>query len=126
MTRRPAARSHLENAVRVGREHDARSELIEAYNGLGLVAQDEDRLKGTSSTLTTLGLAGKIVPGNSVRLCTTSRSGADPSLPARSLRLEVERDPDDARLLALRAEWRAWDGPRGDELTWQLDLKAVF
>lgn len=39
-----AARSHLENAVRVGREHDARSELIEAYNGLGLVAQDEDRL----------------------------------------------------------------------------------
>lgn len=40
----PAARSHLEHAVRVGREHDARAELIEAYNALGLVAQDEDRL----------------------------------------------------------------------------------
>ena len=38
------ARTHLENALRIGAEHDARAELVETHNGLGLVAQDEDQL----------------------------------------------------------------------------------
>ena len=39
------ARAHLENALRIGVEHNVRAELVETHNGLGLVAQDEDRLE---------------------------------------------------------------------------------
>jgi hypothetical protein len=42
------------------------------------------------------------------------------------MRVEYERKPDEWLLVALSAEWRDWQDDKDDELTWHLDLKAVF
>jgi hypothetical protein len=52
--------------------------------------------------------------------------GTDPATPVRDVRLSYEHKPEEALLLAFRADWRVWDHKRSDEVAWRVDLSAFF
>jgi hypothetical protein len=113
----------LEHAVTRAEAQTKLGELAVA----GAVGWDRDRQRGATSALTSLSVAGSLDSRNSVRVSYTGRSGpTDPALPCRDIRLSYERKPEETLLVALHANWRAWEVQRADELAWQLDLTAVF
>jgi hypothetical protein len=107
-----------------------RAEARTKVAGLDLSAAatwDQDRASDKTSTLASFALAGSVDSGSSISLSYTGRTGgADRATPDSDIRISYEHKPEEALLLAFRADWRVWDHKRSDELAWQLDLSAVF